>query len=75
MIQKRLGIMMYQTSNSKGQELVAQRMVRYFNKLGQKAYLITSLFHDGKEVVPAASLEKGPGGRTAEKLSNSPLRN
>jgi D-inositol-3-phosphate glycosyltransferase len=61
MIQKRLGIMMYQTSNSKGQELVAQRMARDFNKRGQKAYLITSLFHDGKEVVPAAGLEKGPG--------------
>ena len=61
MIRKRLGIMMYQTSTSKGQELVAQRMVREFNRLGQKAYLITSLFHDGKEVVPAESLRKGPG--------------
>ncbi|HEY4711692.1 MAG TPA: glycosyltransferase [Dehalococcoidia bacterium] len=61
MINKRLGIVMYQTSTSKGQELVAQRMVREFNKLGQKAYLITSLFHDGKEVVPAESLQKGPG--------------
>ncbi len=61
MIQKRLGIIMYQTSTSKGQELVAQRMVRDFNKLGYKAYLITSLFHDGREVVPAESLKKGPG--------------
>ncbi|MBI2980401.1 MAG: glycosyltransferase family 4 protein [Chloroflexi bacterium] len=52
---------MYQTSTSKGQELVAQRMVREFRKLGQKAYLITSLFHDGREVVPAESLKKGPG--------------
>ncbi len=61
MIRKRLGIMMYQTSTSKGQELVAQRMVREFNRLGHKAYLITSLFHDGKEIVPAESLKKGPG--------------
>lgn len=56
MMQKRVGIIMYQTSNSKGQELVAQRMVRDFNKLGQKAYLITSIFHDGREVVPAEGL-------------------
>jgi len=61
MIEKRLGIMMYQTSTSKGQELVAQRMVRDFNKLGQKAYLITSLFHDGKEVVPPAGLRTDKG--------------
>jgi glycosyltransferase involved in cell wall biosynthesis len=40
---------MYQTSRSKGQELVAQRMVRYFRKLGQEAYLIASVYHDGKE--------------------------
>lgn len=38
---------MYQTSSSKGQELVAQRMVRYFRKLGQEAYLIASVYHDG----------------------------
>lgn len=66
MIQKRLGIIMYQTSNSKGQELVAQRMVRDFNKLGQKAYLITSVFHDGKEVVPTENLSKGKGYLFAE---------
>ncbi|MBI4283589.1 MAG: glycosyltransferase family 4 protein [Chloroflexi bacterium] len=52
---------MYQTSTSKGQELVAQRMTREFNKLGHKAYLITSLFHDDREIVPAESLKKGPG--------------
>ena len=40
---------MYQTSSSKGQELVAQRMVRYFRKLGQEAYLIASVYHDGKQ--------------------------
>ena len=37
MLEKRIGIIMYQTSNSKGQELVAQRMVRDFNKLGAKS--------------------------------------
>ena len=42
---------MYQTSRSKGQELVAQRMVRYFRALGSEAYLITSVYHDGKQTI------------------------
>ena len=49
---------MYQTSKSKGQELVAQRMVREFIKLGHKAYLITSIYHDGVEVVSQKNLRK-----------------
>ncbi len=49
---------MYQTSKSKGQELVAQRMVREFIKLGHKAYLITSVFHDGEKVVMPENLTK-----------------
>lgn len=52
---------MYQTSNSKGQELVAQRMVRDFNALGHKAYLITSVYHDGVEAIQAQSLGKTKG--------------
>jgi hypothetical protein len=58
MIKKRIGIIMYQTSKSKGQELVAQRMVREFNKLGHKAYLITSVYHDGEKVVIPENLTK-----------------
>jgi glycosyltransferase involved in cell wall biosynthesis len=42
---------MYETSSSKGQELVAQRMVREFNRLGHDAFLITSAFHDWEPVV------------------------
>ncbi len=42
---------MYQTSASKGQELVAQRMVSYFKRMGHEAFLITSVFHDGKPVI------------------------
>lgn len=61
MLEKRIGVVMYQTSLSKGQELVAQRMVRDFNKLGHKAYLITGIFHDGREVFPADTLKKGKG--------------
>jgi len=49
---------MYQTSKSKGQELVAQRMVREFIKLGRKAYLITSIYHDGVKVVSPENLRK-----------------
>ncbi len=60
-MQKCIGVIMYQTSNSKGQELVAQRMVRNFNRLGQKAFLITSVFHDNREVVPTESLRKSKG--------------
>jgi D-inositol-3-phosphate glycosyltransferase len=49
---------MYQTSRSKGQELVAQRMVREFIKLGNDAYLITSVFHDGEKVASSENLAK-----------------
>ncbi len=44
-------IVMYQTSNSKGQELLAQRMVKWFNRLGRRSWLVTSQYHDGHEVV------------------------
>ena len=52
---------MYQTSKSKGQELVAQRMVRELIKLGNQAYLITSIYHDGTEVVSPKNLRKTGG--------------
>jgi D-inositol-3-phosphate glycosyltransferase len=59
-MKKRIGVIMYQTSKSKGQELVAQRMVYYFNRLGHDAHLITSIYHDGKEVVNESVIgEKG----------------
>lgn len=58
---KRIGVLMYQTSTSKGQELVAQRMVRDFISLGHEAYLITSVFHDGVEVISSENLTKGKG--------------
>jgi len=61
MLRKHIGVVMYQTSNSKGQELVAQRMVKEFIKLGHKAYLITSIYHDGVEVAPSENLRKAKG--------------
>ncbi|MFB3890049.1 MAG: glycosyltransferase [Candidatus Bathyarchaeia archaeon] len=66
MMRKHIGILMYQTSKSKGQELVAQRMVREFIKLGHKAYLITSVFHDGEKVVIPENLAKRGGYICAE---------
>jgi len=57
-LKKRIGVLMYQTSTSKGQELVAQRMVRDFIALGHEAYLITSVYHDGVEVIPSKSLTR-----------------
>ncbi len=61
MLKKRIGVIMYQTSTSKGQELVAQRMVKEFIKLGHEAVLITSAYHDGVRVVPQASIVKYGG--------------
>ena len=52
----RIGVIMYQTSTSKGQELVAQRMVSYLRRAGNDAYLITSVYHDGKEVISEESI-------------------
>jgi glycosyltransferase involved in cell wall biosynthesis len=65
-MKKRIGVLMYQTSTSKGQELVAQRMVKDFNAIGQEAFLITSIFHDGNEVVQAESLRENKGYAYAE---------
>jgi glycosyltransferase involved in cell wall biosynthesis len=61
MLKKRIGVIMYQTSKSKGQELVAQRMVREFIKLGHQAYLITSVYHDEIEEVSPESLRETGG--------------
>jgi len=61
MLRKHIGVVMYQTSSSKGQELVAQRMVKEFIKLGHKAYLITSIYHDGAEVTSPKNLRKVKG--------------
>jgi hypothetical protein len=52
-----VGVIMYQTSNSKGQELVAQRMVKWFLRLGYEAYLITSIYHDGNEAIKRRLVE------------------
>lgn len=58
MLKKRIGVIMYQTSKSKGQELVAQRMTREFIDLGHKAYLITSVYNDGVRIISQKNLRE-----------------
>ncbi len=49
----KVGVIMYQTSLTKGQELVAERMVKEFRRQGHEACLITSVYHDQQEVPTA----------------------
>src|SRR5437899_6413997 len=48
----RIGVVMYQTSLTKGQELVAERMVREFRRQGYDAFLITSIYEDWEPALP-----------------------
>ena len=54
------GVIMYQTSASKGQELVAQRMTRELASHG-RAVLITSRYHDFEPVITAKELKRKGG--------------
>jgi len=54
----RLPVMaMYQASSSKGQEFLAQRMVKWAIRLGHQAWLVTSVYHDGEEVIQRRIVE------------------
>jgi glycosyltransferase involved in cell wall biosynthesis len=57
----RIGVIMYQTSSTKGQELVAQRMVKEFRRQGYEAFLITSIFHDWEPAIPMDLVVKRGG--------------
>lgn len=57
----RIGVIMYQTSLTKGQELVAQRMVREFRRQGYDAFLITSIYNDWSPVVSADDVKRRGG--------------
>ncbi|MEM4545397.1 MAG: glycosyltransferase family 4 protein [Nitrososphaerota archaeon] len=46
----KIAVLMYQTSLTKGQELVALRMVKGLRKQRKDAFLLSTLFHDGKRV-------------------------
>jgi len=57
-----IGVVMYQTSFTKGQELVAQRMARELAKQGHKAFLITGPYHDNKPIPEYRELERSAEG-------------
>ena len=57
----RIGVVMYQTSLTKGQELVAQRMVKEFRRQGHDAFLITSVYQDSEQVVSPDEVKKRGG--------------
>ncbi len=56
-----VGVIMYQTSRSKGQELVAQRMTAELNRQGHRTYLITSRFHDSRPVITSKEVRRNGG--------------
>ena len=47
---------MYQTSFTKGQELVAERLAKELAHQGCESYLVTSPYHDNKPVIPLKQL-------------------
>jgi D-inositol-3-phosphate glycosyltransferase len=57
----RIGVVMYQTSLTKGQELVAQRMVKEFRRLGHDAFLITSVYQDSEQVADPEEVKRRGG--------------
>lgn len=57
-----IGVVMYQTSFTKGQELVAQRMACELVRQGHKAFLIAGPFHDNKIVAEYNELERSVDG-------------
>lgn len=57
-----IGVVMYQTSFTKGQELVAQRMARELLKQGNKTFLITGPYHDNKPTPEYDELERSVEG-------------
>lgn len=57
-----IGVVMYQTSFSKGQELVAQRMVQEFVRQGHRAFLIAGPYHDNKPISNYEDLEHSVDG-------------
>jgi D-inositol-3-phosphate glycosyltransferase len=57
----RIGVIMYQTSLTKGQELVAQRMVREFRRQGHDAFLITSIYRDSEQAVDPEEVKRRGG--------------
>jgi glycosyltransferase involved in cell wall biosynthesis len=53
---------MYQTSYTKGQELVAQRMAKELGKQGHNAFLITGPYHDNRPIQEYDELRRSGDG-------------
>jgi len=58
----KIGVVVYQTSFTKGQELVAQRMARELVRQGHRTFLITGPHHDNKLVKEHYELERSVEG-------------
>ncbi len=54
-----------QTSSYRGAELTAARMVKWALRLGHKAWLLTSAFHDWEPAVPERELDRSLSGYVA----------
>jgi len=57
-----IGVVMYQTSCTKGQELVAQRMASELARQGHRTFLITGPYHDNIIVNEYDRLQRSIGG-------------
>src|ERR1700691_4586170 len=57
----RIGVVMYQTSLTKGQELVAQRMVKEFRRLGHDRFLIPSVYQDSEQIADPEEVKRRGG--------------
>ncbi len=53
---------MYQTSFTKGQELVAQKLARELARQGCESYLVTSPYHDNEPIINPRTLTKSVKG-------------
>ncbi len=57
-----IGVVMYQTSLTKGQELVALRMTQELRRQGHRSYIITSPYHDNRLVTEYRDIERSVEG-------------
>ena len=57
-----IGVVMYQTSFTKGQELVAQRLASELHRQGHKAFLIVGPYHDNKLIAEYGKLQRNVDG-------------
>ncbi|MEM2909604.1 MAG: glycosyltransferase family 4 protein [Nitrososphaerota archaeon] len=69
----KIAVLMYQTSLTKGQELVALRMTKELRRQGKDAFLLSTLFHDGKRVPWYEQVLKSVRGYTVKEEFGIPV--